>query len=43
MDSSLKKSSWWSSGCLALGVMGFILTCWLLSVGYMATLRMMGL
>ncbi len=43
MNSTSHKSNGWTSGCLVLSVIGFVSLCWLLSLGYMTTLHMLGL
>ncbi len=43
MSNSPRKSTAWTSGCLVLSVMGMALICWLLSLGYMTTLNLIGL
>lgn len=43
MNNTPHQSSRWTSGCLVLGVIGFVFLCWLLSLGYMTTLHMVGL
>jgi len=43
MNDTSHKSNGWTSGCLVLGVIGFVSLCWLLSLGYMTTLHMLGL
>lgn len=37
------KSNWLTTGCMILAGMGLLLMCWLATLGYMSTLRMMGL
>ena len=43
MNNTSHKPNGWISGCLVLGVIGFVSLCWLLSLGYVTTLHMLGL
>ncbi|WP_275124870.1 hypothetical protein [Aggregatilinea lenta] len=43
MSSTPRKSNLWTSGCLVLSVMGLALMCWLVSLGYMSTLHLIGM
>ncbi len=37
------KPNWMLAGCMTVSVMALVLMCWLATLGYMTTLRMVGL